>query len=363
MDEKTAVQLRDNYFTEKERNFIEHAGLNVSLFRFDTGVAAIRVVNKRGGIIVLPYQGQQIWRCSFDERELTMKSMFDEPVSTTDYLGTYGGFFLHCGVTTIGVPQKNDTHPLHGELPNASYQEAYIKCGNNDKGNYVVIGGKYEYTVAFNHHYIAEPQITIYEDSSIIDITMKITNLLKTQMDLMYLGHLNFRPIDYSKLVYSADYDVKSIDVNANVPDHIKTSVSIDEFRKFLEKLKNDPVLHHIMHPDMLYDPEVVMSIKYKADENGIAHTMQIHPDGYADYASHKPSQLPRTLRWISRTPDQDAFGMVLPSTSGNSGYNAERAAGNYITLAAGNSITFDMQAGLLTPDETKTMRSKIEAI
>jgi len=363
MEKNTEIYLRDNFFTEKERLFTEHAGIKVSLFRYDSGVAAIKISNERGNLVILPYKGQQIWSCFFDDRDLKMKSMFKEPARSSDYLSTYGGFYLHCGATAIGVPSKSDTHPLHGELPNAPYQSAYIKCGQNKKGDYIAVGGKYEYTVAFNHHYLAEPLVTIYENSGIIDITMKITNLMKTQMELMYLGHLNFRPVDNSELVYTADYDSDNIVVNINVPDHIKTRVSIETFKAFLTKLKNDPKLHHIMHPEALYDPEVVMSIKYKSDENGIAHSMQIHPDGYADYASHKPSQLPRALRWIARTPDQDAFGMVLPSTSGNDGYLAEHAAGNYIILAPGESTTFDLQAGLLTPDEAQKMKVKIEAI
>jgi hypothetical protein len=323
MKNEVMIHLRKSYFSEKEHTIIQHAELDAALFRYDTGVEAIKINNKRGSIVILPYQGQQIWSCFFDGRELTMKSMFQNPFPTTDYLSTYGGFFLHCGATAIGVPSKNDSHPLHGELPNAPYQAACIICGQNEKGNYISISGKFEYIVAFNHHYIAEPHITLYENSGIIDITMKITNLLKTEMELMYLGHINFRPVDNSELVYTADYNAENVVVNINVPAHIKTNVPIEDFKKFLFMLKNDPVLHHKIKPEDLYDPEVVMSINYKSDQNGIAHSMQIHPDGYACYASHRPSQLPKVLRWISRTPDQDALGLVLPSTSGNNGYLA----------------------------------------
>ena len=360
MNNEAVINLRNSFFTEKECLILEYAGLNVSIFRYETGVAAIRAGNKRGSIIILPYQGQQIWRCCFYERELTMLSMFDEPVLTQDYLSTYGGFFLHCGATAIGVPSTKDTHPLHGELPNAHYQSAYVSCGTDSNGSYVVIGGRYEHKVAFNHHYLAEPRIVIYEDSGVLDISMQITNLLKTQMELMYLAHLNFRPIDNSELVYNANYDPEHVEVNINVPDHIKTSVPIEEFKAFLQKLKANPVLHHRMNPDALYDPEVVISIKYKADNDGVAHSLQIRPDGFADYVAHKPSQLPKALRWIARNPDQDALGLVLPATSGNNGYLAEKAEGNFIALSPGSSICFNLRAGILTPEETGKVKEKI---
>ncbi|GIS11657.1 MAG: hypothetical protein CM15mP115_08080 [Alphaproteobacteria bacterium] len=47
---------------------------------------------------MLPFKGQQIWRAGFDGRDLTMRSMFDEPVDTQVYLETYGAFMIHCGL-------------------------------------------------------------------------------------------------------------------------------------------------------------------------------------------------------------------------------------------------------------------------
>jgi len=353
--------LHDSFFSDKERIFLDYEGLQVSLFRYDTSVAAVKINNRRGEIIILPYQGQQIWRCRFDGRELAMKSIFDAPEPTIDYLKTYGGFLLHCGATAFGVPAKADVHPLHGELPNAPYQVAHVSCGQDGKGHYIAVGGEYEHRVAFNCHYLAAPVIKIYENSTLLDVSMTINNLLSIDMDIMYLAHINFRPIDYAELVYSADYDAAHVQVNVNVPEHIKTNVPIDKFKAFLKQLKENPVMHHRLTPDMLFDPEVVMSIQYKADDNGVAHSMQVHPDGYADYVGHRPSQLDQALRWIARNPDQDALGLVLPSNSGNGGYLAEKAKGNVKKLAAKKNVRYDLQVGLLSPDETETMKTVIQ--
>ena len=82
------IELYPSSFEHAERRLVEIGEFTVSTFRYASGIAAMRVSNARGEIIVLPFKGQQIWRASFDGRDLTMKSMFDEPVDTQVYLET-----------------------------------------------------------------------------------------------------------------------------------------------------------------------------------------------------------------------------------------------------------------------------------
>ena len=116
-----------------------------------------------------------------------MKSMFEEPAKTMDFLKNYGGFLVHCGAAAMGVPQKDDDHPQHGELPNAFYDSAYIRTGVDEKGSYAIFGGLYNHKTAFTINYLANPEIKIYEDSSVFDMTMSIKNLRRQDMELMYL--------------------------------------------------------------------------------------------------------------------------------------------------------------------------------
>jgi hypothetical protein len=74
LSQETMVTLRPEFFGGKERAFIEHGELSASLFRYDSGVEAVRIRNARGQIVVLPFHGQQIWDARFDERVLTMRS-------------------------------------------------------------------------------------------------------------------------------------------------------------------------------------------------------------------------------------------------------------------------------------------------
>jgi hypothetical protein len=88
---------------------------------------------------------------------------------------------------------------------------------------------------------------------------------------------------------------------------------------------------------------------------------MQLYPDGSADYIRHRPEQLDKGVRWICRTPDQDALGMVLPATAEPEGYHAEKAKGFIKIIPAGGSYSVEMEAGVLTPEEAQQMEKHIE--
>ena len=68
------IELYDQMFNEKERILCQFDTFSITTFRYESGVAALRIINARGEIIVLPFQGQQVWRAKFDGRELTMRS-------------------------------------------------------------------------------------------------------------------------------------------------------------------------------------------------------------------------------------------------------------------------------------------------
>ena len=76
------IELHRSSFESRERRLLEAGEFNVSAFRYDSGIEALRVCNARGEIILLPFKGQQIWRAGFDGRDLTMRSMFDDAPAT-----------------------------------------------------------------------------------------------------------------------------------------------------------------------------------------------------------------------------------------------------------------------------------------
>ncbi len=356
----TTVYLIPEAFSEKEKALVNAGALSASLFKFESGVCAVRLKNEAGELVLLPFQGQQIWSARFGGRDLTMRSMFSQPNPTRAYLETYGGFLIHCGATAMGVATRDDTHPLHGELPNAPYQSAYLVTGSDAQGDFIGLGGSYQHTVAFSTHYLAEPMVRLYAGKTTAQVSMTITNLKKTEMELMYLAHANFRPVDGSRLVYSARATPEHVRVRTSIPSHVHPKPG---YAEFIQDLSVHPEKHHVLSPGLAFDPEIVFFIDYLTDEQGWAHSLQVHPDGSADYIRHQPDQLDKGVRWICRTPDQDALGLVLPATAEPEGYTAEKAKGNIKILPGGGKFHFDFELGALNPSEASAIETIIKQI
>jgi hypothetical protein len=53
--------LRRESFGEKERETARYGALHAGIFRFDTGVEAIRLANAGGHVVALPFMGQMVW--------------------------------------------------------------------------------------------------------------------------------------------------------------------------------------------------------------------------------------------------------------------------------------------------------------
>ncbi len=352
------IDLSSVHFGEKERVLADASGFRISAFRYDSGIAALRVKSNRGEMIVLPFKGHQIWRLAMDGRDLTMKSMFEEPVPHVPYLETYGAFFLHCGATAIGPAAPGGPVGLHGELPNAPYQKGWIVL-DEAAGSCAVVG-TYEYTVAFSYHYVATSTHTMRANDTLIDVSLDVANLKKTPMDLMYLAHANFRPVDHGELFYTSKQDAKSVRVRTSIPPHITAKPGYPEF---LQELSKNPKLHHVLKPELAFDPEVAFMVDMTAGEDGFAHALLKRPDGTADYMRYRPEQCGQCVRWICRTPDQDAIGIAFPSTSGVEGYAAEKQKGLYAVVEGGKSWRVDMTMGVLSVDDTTKIIAKIDKI
>jgi hypothetical protein len=356
--DQIAINLVPEQFTGAESVLATYEGLTASVCRHRGGVAGLHIANAVGYISLLPFQGQQIWDADFFGRRLTMGSMFDEPVATEDYLRNYGAFFLHCGATAMGNPGPGDNHSLHGELPNARYQTAELIAGRDADGPYMGMTGTYRHTVAFAHNYLARPVVKLHQRSGRIRLSLAIRNLKRSAMELMYLAHINFRPVDGARLTDTVPDDPKHVRVRTKVPEFFTPAES---HRKMIETLKADPSAYRTIEPGRRIEPELVMGVDCRADDAGFAHAMQLLPDGSADYVSHRPDQLPRAVRWITRSGDQDALGLILPATAEADGYSAEKKKGNLRIVPPQGEFRCDLEFGALDPTEAGRLRHKIE--
>ncbi|MCW5706895.1 DUF4432 family protein [Shinella sp.] len=338
------VNLTEADFTPVERTFARYDEFEVRVFRYPLGVAALRLSNSAGHIIVLPFQGQQIWDAEFHGRRLTMKTVFDQPRPTTDFLNTYGAFLIHCGLTAVGPASRDDNHPPHGELPNAPFGGAEIEFGEDDEGPFASIRGRYIHKLAFHSDYELSSAITMRPGSGLLKIDLSVTNQKRTDMEFMYLAHANFRA--------SAGADIRDNSQNISLRNALPTHVSpSDSYLAMIERLERDPQTHRRIQPDDVYDPEVVLYLNF-VDEN--AWCLAEHEDGTTDVIRWSRAQMPHAVRWLSRTLDQECLGLALPGTAHPVGLKRIRENGQMIVLAGGQAFDWGFELGCLSANELR---------
>jgi hypothetical protein len=218
--------------------------------------------------------------------------------------------------------------------------------------------GEFRHVIAFATNYRATPTVTLRAGETSIGVDLVVENLMRKPMELMYLAHINFRPVEGSVVVDAVPDDLSHINVRTAVPSNM---VQSEVHKRILADVLANPASHRQI--GRVIDPELVMTLTYPADASGWAETMQVHPDGGADFVRHRPEQLPKGVRWQTRTGDQEAIGIVLPATAEPDGYTAEKAKGNVLTLAPGAEWRCTMEFGALDADGAKAMRKRIEAV
>jgi hypothetical protein len=353
------IRLVKDCFTDKESVFADFGELRASLFVYKSGVHGVRIANEQGYIIVLPFKGQQVWNAFFHGRYLNMKTMYEEPKNVDHFLDTYGCFVMHCGPLRMGCPGPEDDHTLHGELPYVNYDEAALVAGEDEQGAFLGVTGVYDYNRAFGNKYQARPLVKLHAGSSLVDISLTIENRSYYPMELMYMCHINFRPVDNGRVVQSVDWDKEHMVLRTVIPEHVQAS---QEFVDFLKRLEENPSLTENIRPEDEYNPEIAYFIQNpRVDPSGWAHFMQIHPDTSADYIRYKPQELDHNTRWISKTKDQGGLGLALPATCDPEGYTAEKKKGNIKEIPARGSFSISAVAGYLDQHKAKEMEVFID--
>ena len=191
-------------FAEKPAVLAEAGEFKAVAFRYSTGVEALKVSNARGSFTILPFMGQQIWRCDFDGMELAMKSIYDEPKDCRSCFDeSYGCFMMHCGLTAMGNPAAEDEHVGHAELPIIRYREAYLEFGKDRLGEYVAVGGIARHDLCFTYNYEFSPRVVLRKGAAKLEIAATATNLKDLPLEYYYLCHVNHRPVNGSKIVES----------------------------------------------------------------------------------------------------------------------------------------------------------------
>ncbi|MFY1663677.1 aldose 1-epimerase family protein [Pseudomonas sp. Pseu.R1] len=353
----TIISLYPELFGSVEKTLLESADFRVPAWTYPSGVKALALENDRGRVTVLPYQGQMIWSAVFDGCDLTMRNMFEQPRPSPTVIGTYGCFMFHSGLLRNGCPTPEDDHPLHGEMPCAPMDSAWLEVGTDTTGAFLRVGGEYEYVMGFGDHYRARPSVKLRPGSALFDIDMDVQNLAGKPMELMYMAHMNYAYVANGRFV--EPLGIERTRVRTSVPAHVKPTPA---WSAYMAELTEDPARLQVLNTPELYDPEIVCFFDgVKADATGDAHFLLAHQDGAAFYTRYKPAQFDHAARWILHNADQQVAAFVLPSTCEPEGYRAEKAKGNVRELAAGESASFSVTTGYLASGEFLQLESDLK--
>ncbi len=355
------ILLKKEYFTQREERFAEGKGVSAALIRYGTGVCGVKLENRYGHIVILPYLGQMVWDARFYGRSLKMRMPYDEPRDVASFLDTYGCFLMHCGALRMGCPTPQDHHAQHGELPCARYDRASIVAGEDDGGEYMGVTGVFEYNRAFGDHYAALPQVKLYADSTLLDVSMRVDNLSDAPMELMYLCHINNDTAAGGEIFQTLPWDAQHMELRYSLPQTVQAD---DGFAAFLDRIQGDVGVTRHIRPEDAYDPEVVFFLHGpQTDDEGWAHFMYVHPDGSADYTAYKPQQLDHCTRWIVRAGERSALGLAMPATADAEGYLAEKKKGNIKIIPPRGCFSAGFRTGYLNPEQAARMEDKIRGI
>ncbi len=356
-----AFHLRRVDFADQPHRIATAEGLNVTAFRYASGIEALRIENARGHLIVLPFMGQMIWAAEFDGVNLTMGNRFAMPRPATSIVETYGCLAFHSGILRNGCPSPQDNHLLHGEMACARMDKAGLRFGADERGAYVEITGEVEYVMGFGAHYLARPYVRLHAQDTLFDMAMDVTNLSSAPMELMYMCHVNFAYAKGARIVQPVPFTPEHVQVRTAVPGHVTPN---PDYLSLIDELAKEPSAMEVLNQPERYDPEQVFYIRgLPHDAVGNTHMMMQLADGSGFAMSYPVARFPKSVRWVLVNGDSQVAAFALPSTCEPEGYLAEKAKNNIRFLAPGERAVFDVRLGYLAPDSAKQFAATIHAL
>jgi Domain of unknown function (DUF4432) len=358
-EDEVRVVLQRPAFGEREKDAVAAKGLTASLFRYPTGVDAIRLSTARGDVVVLPYMGQMVWSAMFDGVPLQMQSMFPAPRPAKTIVETYGCLAYHAGLLRNGVPAEGDNHAVHGEAPCAEMDEAGIAYGADGRGPWMAVTGARRYTMGFGANYLSTPRVILRPGATGFDIVMEVENLSAAPMDLMYLCHVNFAFAPGARIVQSVPFTPEHVVARTAIPAHV---VATPEYEAQIKVFAAHPERSRVLGTEERYDPEQVFYVKgLKRGADGLIHFMLLRPEGDAFAIAWDPESMPHAIRWILDNKDQRVAAFAMPGTCEPEGYTAEKRKGNVRSLASGAKARFVTQVGYVDKDQAAAEVAGIE--
>jgi hypothetical protein len=348
------IYLRQSFFSEKEKTLLENDRFKVSIFNFASGVEAVRIRTMLWEMVWLPFLGQQIWDFSVNGQSIKMVSPVSTPSQGVPFTQNYGALFLHCGISGMGNPAPRDSHPLHGELPDAPFQDAWVIF----EGDCLVLGGNYAYRNTHGICYDFSPQIVLDHQKSWFSIKCSLTNNRQKSMPYQYLAHINLLPGYDDQIISTAVLTPKNVEIRKNPPLEEKAANAYESFFKYQS---DNPIDLNSIKASHIYDPEMVLWFsKDKPISDKWCYTLLQKNKTEALFVGYNPETLDHAIRWIFITSEMQAAGIMLPATSETEGFMKETEKGNIKFLQPEASVCFEFQTGKIIDDELLSLKAKL---
>ncbi|MCL1035840.1 aldose 1-epimerase family protein [Shewanella submarina] len=330
------LPLYKHSFSRNRSLIARSDAFEIYTFVYNSGVEAVEIRNSKGHLVVLPFMGQMVWDAEFLGTDLCMKNMFSEPKLAKTIVETYGCFAFHAGMIRMGCPTPQDDHVLHGEMPCATMDSAWLEISDTS----VTIKGSYEYVMGFGDHYLATPSVTLGQDSGEFDIQMTVKNLASVPMPLQYMCHINAAYLEGA--VMSQNLPDEAFVLRQSVPDHVRPT---EQWLAYNETLKTSAPFAVLDEPQM-HDPEIV----YFADDISRFTERAELSMAIGDkclITEFDTKEFNNLTRWVLYNGDQQVAAYALPATCRPEGFLAARESGNLLYLEPGETRHFSVRTGI----------------
>lgn len=326
-------------FTTEQKVLLQNDHFTAESFLYPSGIAALKISNAKGHMIILPFDGQIIWDVVFDGKSLTMDNMFSEPKRGNEIIDTYGCFAFHSGLLANGCPGPDDVHPLHGEFPTSAMDRSYLMFDETT----MTIHSEFEYVKGFGHHYMAKPSVTMTAGTEEIGISLEVQNRSNYQkMPLQYMCHMNYAYVENGVMTENIPED--AFYLRTSVPGHVKPN---DDWKAYMAKLEADKELISVLDRPEMYDPEICFFTKNLTDYTDTAEFEMSYNGDRKFFIRFDTEEFPYATRWLLNNADQKVAAFALPGTSTPEGYLAAERAGTVIELEPGEIRVFNVRTGI----------------
>lgn len=356
------VMLKKELFDYVPFSVIDDLNFTVVAFKYKSGVEGLRISNGLCSMVVTPYMGHQIWELEINGRNMTQKSIFDQPLMTDKFGDNYGAFLIHCGLTNLNGAGEGENYPLHGELPFAKYDDNIIEIGEDEKGRYLSVSGTYTYRNSQEYYYEYKPKIKLYKDNTLVNVRNEINNKRSSELKYLFMCHMNWLGVDGSKILDSVQKDENKIDVPLN--DYHSESNIKSGLWDFANKVKDNPeTIDTIDFKNQIFNPEFCVNVQHTPDDTNWAHALCILPENDSYYVGFNCHNIKNSVKWFCKNEDENGLGFCLPTTGNNQSSKHQYENQLYNSVKGLSSDYIEFSFGYKDVDETEYMGNHIKNI